>query len=196
MQSRLFHAIRIPGFRTAKAYFISSMVIEAFKFFTNMKISNTESQVPVQKLKTSAKDPYLDRRQNCAQPQNVPKPMQNLKRTSQVVHHETELLPKVQKIATAVEIKPVAVKTINSEVVQFTYDDKEECSVTSSNNSEKQPGDLEDEAVEEISIDEIPNLTGNESGLIKIETDQFEQLPVSSNNLYDISAVLQFNVLG
>lgn len=179
MQSRLFHAIRIQGFRTAKAYFISSMVIEAFKFFTNMKINNTESQV--QKVKTSAKDPYLDRRQNCAQPQNVPKPMQNLKRTSNVVQHETELLSKVQKIATAVEIKPVAVKTINSEVVQFTYDDKEECSVTSSNNSEKQPADLEDEAVEEISIDEIPNLTGNESGLIKIETDQFEQLPVSLN---------------
>ena len=102
-----------------------------------------------------------------------------MKRSSHVVQHETELLPKVQKIA--VEIKPVAVKNINSEVVQFTYDDKEECSVTSSNNSEKQPADLEDEAVEEISIDEIPNLTGNESGLIKIETDQFEQLPVSSN---------------
>ena len=158
--------------------------MEAFKFFTNMKINNTESQVSqsVQKVKTSAKDPYLDRRPNCAQPQSVSKPMHNLKRSSQVVQHETELLPKVQKIATAVEIKPVAVKTINSEVVQFTYDDKEECSVTSSNNSEKQPADLEDEAVEEISIDEIPNLTGNESGLIKIETDQFEQLPVSSKS--------------
>ena len=159
---------------SSNIYFNSSMVIEAFKFFTNMKINNTESQV--QKVKTSAKDPYLDR-----QPKSVPKPIQNLKRSSHVVQHETELLPKVQKIA--VEIKPVAVKNINSEVVQFTYDDKEECSVTSSNNSEKQQSaDLEDEAVEEISIDEIPNLTGNESGLIKIETDQFEQLPVSSKS--------------
>ena len=168
------------------SYFIFSMVIEAFKFFTNMKINNTESQDPksVQKIKPSAKDPFLDRRPNCTPPQIVPKPMQNLKRSSHVVQNETELLPKVQKIATAVEIKPLPVKNINSEVVQFTYDDKEECSVTSSNNSEKQTVDLEDEAVEEISIDEIPNLTGNESGLIKIETDQFEQLPVSLNKLY------------
>ena len=66
------------------------MVIEAFKFFTNMKINNTESQV--QKVKTSAKDPYLDR-----QPKSVPKPIQNLKRSSHVVQHETELLPKVKK---------------------------------------------------------------------------------------------------
>jgi len=154
------------------------MVVEAFKFFTNMKMKNTESVAHHSNPKfPPAQDLYNDRKSNGAKPQSGSKPMSNLKRSSHVVSNETELLPKVQKIATALEIKPIAVRDINSEVVQFTYDDKEECSVTSSNTSEKQTVDLDDETVEEISIDEIPNLTGNESGLIKIETDQFEQLP-------------------
>ena len=156
-----------------------SMVIEAFKFLTSMKVNNTESAVTQPKPKPVANNSFADRKSS--QPQIAPKPIQNLKRSSHGVQNDTELLPKVQKMTKpAVEIKPAPLKETNTEVVQFTYDDKEECSVTSSSNSEKQAVDLEDDdAVEEISIDEIPALTGNESGLIKIETDQFEQLPVS-----------------
>ena len=155
-----------------------SMVIEAFKFLTSMKVNNTESAVTQPKPKPLVGNAFIDRKSS--QPQIAPKPIQNLKRSSHGVENDTELLPKVQKMTKPVEIKPAPLKDINAEVVQFTYDDKEECSVTSSSNSEKQAVDLEDDdAVEEISIDEIPALTGNESGLIKIETDQFEQLPVS-----------------
>ena len=144
-----------------------------------MKVNNTESTVAQPKPKSVANNAFVDRKcpTGSSQPQIAPKPIQNLKRSSHGVQNDTELLPKVQKMTKPVEIRPAPVKD-NTEVVQFTYDDKEE---TSSSNSEKQAADLlaDDDAVEEISIDEIPALTGNESGLIKIETDQFEQLPVS-----------------
>ena len=149
-----------------------------------MKMNNTESTVAqsVQKSKNSTAKNLFPKSANS---QNAPKPIQNLKRSSLTVQSDNEFLPKVQKMTTTSEIKPVVLKDDTTEVVQFTYDDKEACSVTSSNNSEasKQAADLEDEAIEEIGIDEIPNLTGNESGLIKIETDHFEQLPVSLDKI-------------